>query len=315
MHRRRLNKLSPFRDSLRASTPECDAGNSSEEILPSSPSFPPRSELRGVQVLGALVTPLDLYGTVRLLLEMVKSGDVGYLCVANVHTTTLTLRDAAFRDALNGASAVVADGMPVVWRVRAAGYPRAGRVYGADLVEASCASGIQQELRHGFLGGLPGVADEMVTRLKVRYPSLRIAGIWDPGIIRCGEAAPHSLLHAINEAKPDVLWVGLGAPKQEIWMAQHRPHLRVPVLVGVGQAFDILAGRTVRPPTWMGRLGLEWIYRLAHEPRRLWKRYLIYNTLFGWHLFRERIKYVFNHGSVTPDIPVSSSTPRRPRRN
>jgi N-acetylglucosaminyldiphosphoundecaprenol N-acetyl-beta-D-mannosaminyltransferase len=248
------------------------------------------SGLTRVPVLGGLLTPLDLDKTVNLLLDMVRGGrggTTGYVCIANVHTTTLAVHEDNFRAALNGATAVVADGMPVVWRVRAAGYPHVGRVYGVDLIEATCRAGVQVELRHGFLGGRPGLSETMVASLRARHPDLRVAGTWDPGVIAMGETAPRHLLDAINDASPDVLWVGLGAPKQEVWMAQHRSYLRAPVLVGVGQAFDILAGRTTRPPAWMGRHGLEWLYRLTHEPRRLWKRYIVYNSLFLWYLVRE----------------------------
>ena len=129
----------------------------------------------------------------------------------------------------------------------------------------------------------------MAARLKQRHPHMELAGVWNPGAIQQGELSPAHLLEAINNAACDVLWVGLGAPKQEIWMAQHRRHLRAPVLVGVGQAFDILAGRTTRAPDWMASRGLEWLYRLTHDPRRLWKRYLVYNTLFLWHILRERL--------------------------
>ncbi len=286
------------------------SGRSINEILSDSRSSS-KMALYRVPVLGGRLTPLDLDGTVDVLLAMVRSGVAGYLCVANVHTTTLAVRDARFRDALNGATAVVADGMPVVWRVRAAGHPQAGRVYGSDLLDATCSAGVREGIRHGFLGGLDEAAEAMKSGLKKRFPAIQLAGAWNPGLIYQGEAASPLLLQAINDAAPDILWVGLGAPKQEIWMAQHRPLLQVPVLVGVGQAFDILAGRTIRPPTWMGHYGLEWLYRLAHEPRRLWKRYLVYNSLFLWYLFQERIAGGLTQEPVTADIPVSSSTSPR----
>jgi len=156
-----------------------------------------------------------------------------------------------------------------------------------------CAAGAG--LRHGFFGGFDGVAETMAARLKERCPNMELAGAWNPGAIQQGELSPAHLLEVINNAACDVLWVGLGAPKQEIWMAQHRRHLRAPVLVGVGQAFDILAGRTIRAPDWMASRGLEWLYRLAHDPRRLWKRYLVYNTLFAWYLFLEMFGYTSHH--------------------
>jgi N-acetylglucosaminyldiphosphoundecaprenol N-acetyl-beta-D-mannosaminyltransferase len=241
-------------------------------------------------VLGTEVTALDLNGTVRLLIKLVQSKRRSYVCVANVHTTTLALRDQRFRRALHGATAVVADGIPVLWRVRAAGYPHAGRVYGADLVESTCMAGSGAGLRHGFFGGLEGVADAMVIRLGERYPAFKVGGVWNPGAIQNGEVSPTRLLEAINKSDCDILWVGLGAPKQELWMAQHRRYLHAPVLVGVGQAFDILSGRTIRPPVWMSSHGLEWLYRLVHEPRRLWKRYLVYNSLFIWYLLLESFR-------------------------
>jgi N-acetylglucosaminyldiphosphoundecaprenol N-acetyl-beta-D-mannosaminyltransferase len=257
-----------------------------------SPTGLPRSALTpGVPVLGARIKPLNLDDTVRLVLHIVRHKTPGYICIANVHTTTHALRDEPFRKALDGATAVVADGMPVIWRVRAAGHSEVGRVHGVDLVEATCKAGLDRGLRHGFFGGTEGVADEMVARLKQRYPAVQIAGVWNPGAVRLGQLSPSPLIDAINSAGCDILWVGLGAPKQEIWMAQHRQELSVPALVAVGQAFDILAGTTVRAPEWMGAHGLEWLYRLARDPRRLWKRYFVYNSLFLWYLLLERYGY------------------------
>lgn len=297
MERMRLASLRPFAQRIHGGNRRAQDTKTRQFDVPRI-SETKGYELSRVAILGGLLTPLDLDGTVRLLLDMVRDSMAGYLCIANVHTTTLSFRDLHFREALNGATAVVADGMPVVWGVRAAGHPQAGRVYGADLVEATCLAGAREGISHGFLGGLPGVAEAMVANLRARYPGLRVAGIWDPGIIAQGETAPAPLLDAINQAAPDILWVGLGAPKQEVWMAQHRPYLQRPILVGVGQAFDLLAGLRARPPEWMGHCGLEWLYRLAHEPRRLWKRYLVYNSLFLWYLIRERLGYGLERMSI-----------------
>jgi N-acetylglucosaminyldiphosphoundecaprenol N-acetyl-beta-D-mannosaminyltransferase len=275
-----------------------------DQFLPEVPltlnavdSFP-RKLRSTAPVLASRITPLDLDGTVGLLLEMVRGKARGYVCVANVHTTTLAVRDHHFRKVLDGAAAVVADGMPIVWRVRAAGFPQVRRVYGADLVEATCAAGISAGLRHGFFGGLESVAEAMVACLRERYPSIQIAGVWNPGAIKQGEESAPNLLKTINNCGCDVLWVGLGAPKQEIWMAQHQAHLHVPVMVGVGQAFDTIAGRTVRPPAWVGSHGLEWLYRLIHEPRRLWKRYVIYNSLFLWYLLLDAKEHTSGRDSI-----------------
>lgn len=242
-----------------------------------------------VQVVGTGFAPLNLDGTVEWVLNMVQSRSRGYACIANAHTTAMAARDEELREALRGAAVVVADGMPVVWRVRAAGYPEAGRVYGADLVKALCAAGLRSGIRHGFFGGADGAGEGIVSHLKIKFPSLRIAGAWNPGTIHSGEASGPGMINAINQSGCHILWVGLGAPKQEIWMSQHRSRLSAPVLIGVGQAFDLLAGRTIEPPAWIGQHGLEWLYRLVHEPRRLWKRYLYYNSFFLWYIFRESI--------------------------
>src|SRR5262245_4925460 len=140
-----------------------------------------------VSVLGGRIAPVALDGTVSLLLEMVRLKQQSYVCIANVHTTTLALRDHQLKNALDGAALVVADGMPLVWRVRAAGYPEAGRVYGADLVEAMCAAGVGAGLRHGFFGGFDRVAETMAARLKQRHPHMKLVGVWNPGAIRQGE--------------------------------------------------------------------------------------------------------------------------------
>ena len=231
-------------------------------------------------------------------MELIRSRAMGYICIANVHTTMLALHDDRFRQATRGATAVVADGMPVIWRIRASGHTEIGRVHGVDLVDATCKAGIAQGVRHGFLGGFGDVAEAMIFRLRQRYPTLEVAGIWNPGVVPLGQASSAHLIDAINRSGCDVLWVGLGAPKQEIWMAQHRSRLTVPVLVGVGQAFDIIAGRIDRAPDWMGSHGLEWLHRLTRDPERLWKRYVIYNTLFLWYLLLERVGFKVGAGSA-----------------
>ena len=248
-------------------------------------------QLSQVQILETRLTPLDLDATVALALKLVAQATASYLCIANAYTATLTVRDEHFRKASNGAAAVVADGMPLIWWLRAAGYSQVGRVYGADLVAAVCAAGRSQGIRHGFLGGFSGVPDRMIANLHQAFPGLQVAGSWDPGVIAPGAMTPLSELNAINQAAPDILWVGLGAPKQELWMAQHRPHLKAPLLIGVGQAFDLLAGQHTRSPGWMSTCGLEWLYRLCQEPKRLWKRYTIYNGLFLWYLVQDLIMH------------------------
>ena len=165
-----------------------------------------------VPVLGGRITPLDLDATVSMLLDMVRCRTGGYVCIANVHTTMLALQVNEFRKALDGAALVVADGMPVVWRVRAAGYPGAGRVHGADLVHAACAAGIPYGLRHSFFGGLESVAEAMIACLRERYPSIQLR--------ECGILVPLSGVRSLRRTcsrqstTADAMFFGSGSARQ-----------------------------------------------------------------------------------------------------
>jgi N-acetylglucosaminyldiphosphoundecaprenol N-acetyl-beta-D-mannosaminyltransferase len=148
------------------------------------------------------------------------------------------------------------------------------------LMERFCAETVGNGYRHFFLGGAPGVAADLAARFAARFPGLQVAGHWSPPFrpLTAGEDA--EMVSQLNAAKPDVIWVGLGAPKQERWMFEHRDLLSAPVLVGVGAAFDFHTGRVAQAPVWMREHGLEWLFRLSREPRRLWRRYLVYGPHF-----------------------------------
>jgi N-acetylglucosaminyldiphosphoundecaprenol N-acetyl-beta-D-mannosaminyltransferase len=180
----------------------------------------------------------------------------------------------------NTAGLVTPDGMPLVWLGRRAGHAGMGRVYGPDLMLELCARGVSTGLRHHFFGGGPGVVDALASRLTQRYPGLIVAGAETPPFGDMAATPDAAAVTRINQAAPHVIWVGLGTPKQERWMALHRPLLDAPVLICVGAAFDFHAGLKPQAPAWMQRAGLEWLFRLAIEPRRLWRRYLINNPWF-----------------------------------
>ena len=160
------------------------------------------------------------------------------------------------------------------------GYSLKQRVYGPDLLLDFCRETNEKAYRHFFYGGAPGVPEALAAKLKCQFPLLEVAGTYSPPVRPLTPEEDAGIVDMINRAKADVLWVGLGCPKQECWMYEHREQLRVPVLVGVGQAFDLHAGRLKQAPAWMRGHGLEWLYRLLAEPRRLWRRYLIYNSEF-----------------------------------
>ena len=177
--------------------------------------------------------------------------------------------------------------MPLVWWCQWAGFARAGRVCGSDLLDAMCALAVQRGHRHYFYGGSPHVVEQLVSGLTQRYPGLVIAGYRSPPFRPLSAEEDAADVAAINSACPDFVWVGLGMPKQEKWMAAHVGRIEATALIGVGAAFDFHAGTKPRGPRWMQRSGLEWLFRLISEPRRLAGRYLIDNTIFLGHAARQ----------------------------
>ncbi len=209
-----------------------------------------------------------------------------YVCTCPVYTLMMGREQPAVMAALRGADMVAADGMPVVWLQKKLGAPLAERVYGPDVLLAVSEASVASGLRHVFYGGLPGVPEKLVETLIARFPGLRIAGAYSPPVAPLGSAPDDEAIARLNGLDADIIWVGLGSPKQDLWMALHRPYLNAPLLIGVGAAFDMIAGVKKQAPRWMQRSGLEWLYRLLQEPGRLGRRYLIYNPRFLWLALR-----------------------------
>ena len=231
-------------------------------------------------VLGVGISAVSLDRTRQHVLAARGRPRTGYVCATGVHGVSEAQRNPAVRRALNAAWLNVPDGMPLVWLGRAHGHREVTRVYGPDLMLAVCDAGRAVGLTHYFLGGGPGVAESLRERLCARFAGLRVVGTFTPPF-RALSAEEFAALHADVAAKgPDVIWVGLSTPKQELFMAEHGRQLDAAVLIGVGAAFDFLSGRMPQAPRWMQRSGLEWLFRLAVEPRRLWRRYLVNNPLF-----------------------------------
>lgn len=184
------------------------------------------------------------------------------------------------RQTVNRAGLATPDGMPLVWLGRWWGHRDVTRVYGPDLMLAVCENSIEPGYSHYFYGGAAGVPELLATKLQQRYPGLKIAGTYSPPFRPLSPAENSQIITQINQAQADIIWVGLGTPKQDLWMAAHRHQLTAPVLIGVGAAFDFHTGRIPQAPSWMQQNGLEWLFRLWQEPKRLWYRYLVYNPLF-----------------------------------
>ncbi len=214
------------------------------------------------------------------------SGERLALHFATAHTIVEAHDDPGLRDAL-ARGLVQPDGMPLVWLGRRAGIP-VERVCGPDVMPALVELGLPYGRTHYFYGGAPGVPEGLAARLAARYPGVRIAGTMSPPFRALTPDEEAAIVAEINEAAPDYVWVGLGAPKQDIWVAAHRARLDAPVLLAVGAAFDFLAGTRRRAPRWMQRTGTEWIFRLVTEPRRLAGRYTRVNARFLRLVLRTR---------------------------
>lgn len=247
-----------------------------------APAGPPR-----VDVLGVRVSAINVPAALAAFDAWIARGERAYVCVSGVHGVMESRRDPALRAIHNAAGLVTPDGMPLVWLSRLAGHRDATRVYGPDLMLAYCAHGVAAGRRHYFYGGNPGVPGLLADRLEDRVPGLRVVGTHSPPFRALTPEEDDAEVARINASGADVVWVGLSTPKQERWMAAHRARLTAPVLVGVGAAFDFHAGLKRQAPRWMQRSGLEWAFRLASEPRRLGRRYLVNNPLFVWHVARQ----------------------------
>lgn len=208
-----------------------------------------------------------------------------FIAVTGMHGVTEAQHDLLFKLILNSADLVVPDGMPLVWLGRRYGHPLKRRVYGPELMQSFC-SATGAAYRHFFFGGVPGVAASLGQVLNEKY-KINVVGSYSPPFRPPSVEEEDQILAVIRAAKPDVLWVGLSTPKQERWMYEHRSKVCVPVLVGVGAAFDLNSGRSRQAPRWMREHGLEWFFRLMQEPRRLWRRYLVYGSEFVWNVILE----------------------------
>lgn len=239
-----------------------------------------------VDVLGVGISAITMEMAVTEVSRWIREGEREYVCVTGVHGVMESYDDHALRDIHNGSGLTTPDGMPMVWAGHHAGAAQMERVYGPDLMLALCERSVAEGWSHYFYGGGLGVAERLADRLLERFPDLRVAGSHSPPFRPLTEAESEAVVADINGSGADIVWVGLSTPKQERWMAAYRTDLRPSALIGVGAAFDIHAGTLPQSPIWMQRHGLEWMYRFAREPRRLWRRYLRNNPRFVLALVR-----------------------------
>jgi N-acetylglucosaminyldiphosphoundecaprenol N-acetyl-beta-D-mannosaminyltransferase len=241
------------------------------------------------RILGMRVDGTTYAETTAAVTDMARARSGGMVCVATVHMVMEAFDDPDFQRIVNAADRVTPDGVPLVAALRRLGIPQAQRVYGPTLTPIVCQHAAELGLAVGFYGGTSEVLDALARELLARFPKLKIPFAYAPPFRPLSEPEDAAIVEAIDAAGVEILFVGLGCPKQERWMAAHRESLRC-TMVGVGAAFDFIAGAKSQAPRWMRRRGLEWLFRLLAEPRRLWRRYLIGNPRFLYHFAVERLR-------------------------
>jgi N-acetylglucosaminyldiphosphoundecaprenol N-acetyl-beta-D-mannosaminyltransferase len=260
-------------------------------------------------ILGVGVDVVDMEEAVDRLLDAVRRRRGGYVCVRDVHGVMQAQRDPNLKGIHNRSLLTTADGMPVVWVGRVQGHRRMTRVYGPDLMLETCRRSLEAGHSHFFYGGRPGVAEDLAASLSARFPGLRVAGTYSPPFRPLTEAEETELTAQVAAARPDFFWVGLGTPKQERFMAEYIDRLDVGVMLGVGAAFDMHAGRVRQAPAWVQRIGFEWVFRMSQEPARLWRRYLVNNPLFLWNVLLHGLRLKRFELDPAPDRTGSAEPP------
>ncbi len=238
-------------------------------------------DIEKVNVLGVGISVLDQDRAREFLLRTLREGRRGYVTVTGVHGVSEAQNDPTLREIFNRALLVTPDGMPMVWMGKLQGHASIRRVYGPDLMLNLCKHSCAEGFSHFLYGGVPGVANELARRLEARFPGLRVVGTYSPPFRRLNDMEIRDLQQRVQKTRPDFFWVGMSTPKQERFMAQYMSIFpEAKIFIGVGAAFDLLTGRIRQAPRWIQRSGLEWLFRLTQEPRRLAKRYLVNNPLF-----------------------------------
>jgi N-acetylglucosaminyldiphosphoundecaprenol N-acetyl-beta-D-mannosaminyltransferase len=241
-------------------------------------------ELSRANVLGVGISATNMQEAILSTDRMLQAQGRGYICVTGVHGVIEAQSDPEFRSILNSSFISTPDGMPTVWVGRLQGFSSMRRVYGPDYMIELCKLSVERGYKHFLYGGNPGVAEMLASALTRKLPGLKIVGTYTPPFRPLNAQEESDLIAQVAESQPDVLWVGLSTPKQERFMAKYQHLLDVKLMVGVGAAFDIHTGRIKDAPTWMKNSGLQWLYRITQDPRRLWRRYCVNNPKFVWNI-------------------------------
>lgn len=248
-------------------------------------------ETRGAgrfRVLDCWINCVDMPKAAEYVSDRIGTGEGGYVCFSNVHTVVTARHDSRLKQITNGSFLSLPDGKPLSIIGRLRGVQGVGHVAGPDFMPYFLQT--VKEARHFFYGSTEETLEKLKNNLARRFPAARIVGTYSPPFRDFSADEQNEVVSIVNRAKPDIVWVGLGAPKQEYWMEQHWRRFKPAILMGVGAAFDFHAGQIARAPEWMKKLSLEWLFRLSQEPQRLWKRYLVTNSLFVFYLLSDLAK-------------------------
>ena len=246
---------------------------------------------RRVKILEAEIDAVTMAEAIVILERFIMQRLPALIFPVNVDVCMKIQRDRELRTVFRAADLVLADGTYMMWAARFLGVPFPARVSGSDLVPAFCQMAARRGYRIFLLGGGPGVAEAAQRWLEAQSPGLQVVGAYAPPFgFEKDDHANAKIISMVRKARPDVIFAAFGAPKQERWLLRFRDDLAVPAAVSVGSTFDYLAGRLKRAPIWMQRAGLEWLFRLAQEPRRLWRRYLVDNPPFVYYVIRQRCR-------------------------
>jgi N-acetylglucosaminyldiphosphoundecaprenol N-acetyl-beta-D-mannosaminyltransferase len=269
-------------------SPQPDASSFSVQ---GSSSVPDSTRIQPyANVLGVKVSAVNMRSAVTIADQWLHTGRFGYICVTGVHGVMEAQRDPSLRKIINSSIMNLPDGMPMSWVGRHQGFGNMDRVFGPDFMSEICRLSLTRDYRHFLYGGPPGIAGTLQEMLKTTFPGLQIVGTYTPPFRPLNHQEEEELAAQIRDSRPDIVWVGLSTPKQERFMAQYVSLLRVPLLVGVGAAFDYHTGRIRDCSPWIKRAGLQWLHRLLQDPKRLWRRYLINNPLFIWKIALQLFK-------------------------
>ena len=237
-----------------------------------------------INILGIDISATNMGDALSKIEHLILTKKQGYVCVCPNHTIMESQKDSKLRNIVNSADIATPDGMSIVWASKLLGHHEVKQVTGTELIIAVSDLSEKKGYTHFYYGGADGIPEKLAENMQQIFPNLKIIGTHSPPFRNLADDEDNAIVDIINNANPDIVWVGLGMPKQELWIGEHFGRIKAPVMIGVGAAFDFLSGKKKRAPKWMQKAGLEWLFRLIQEPKRLWRRNL-YHPIFFFRLF------------------------------